>query len=176
MNAKHPVWELLLSALCPLFVWGCPGTPSGPDGVCASENEACASSADCCADLACDDGVCVAESTGPPRPALPAKTIGYELIAIHDPNSDGYNGNCVGCHTDRTNEVALDGVTAAAHSTMLGLFGEGNDRCVRCHGSGPNFLTASAGGLREQVDMADAACAACHGAQPIPGATALYAD
>jgi mono/diheme cytochrome c family protein len=120
--------------------------------------------------------VCVAEPTGPPTPALPAKTIGYELIAIHDPDSGSYNGDCIGCHTDRTNEVALDDVTSAAHARMLGLFGEGNDRCIRCHGSGPNFLTASAGGLREQVDMANVACAACHGAQPISGATALYAE
>ena len=173
MSVKLPARELLLSALCPLFVWGCPGAPAGSDGVCASENEACASNADCCADLACDDGVCVAESTGPPRLALPAKTIGYELIAIHDSDSESYNGDYIGCHTNRTNDVALDGVTAAAHSTMLGFFAEGNDRCMRCHGSGPNFLTASAGGLREQVDME--ACAAYHGAQPIPGATALYA-
>lgn len=176
MSAKLPARELLLSALCLFFFWGCPGVPAGPNGICASENEACASSADCCADLACDDGVCVAGSTEPPRPALPAKTIGYELIAIHDPDSGSYNGDCIGCHTDRTTEVALDSVTPAAHSTMSPFFGTGNRRCTKCHQSGPDFLAMSAGGLRKQVDMERANCAGCHGVVAPTGAPTFYLE
>jgi mono/diheme cytochrome c family protein len=101
-------------------------------------------------------------------PLLPGKTIGFDLVGIHDASSANYNGNCIGCHGDRTNEVALDGVTLAAHSRMQGLFGEGNDGCMACHPSGPDFLTFSRGGLREQVDIEATGCTSCHGAGAIP--------
>ncbi len=99
---------------------------------------------------------------------LPAKNIGYDLIGIHDPGSARYDGNCIGCHGDRTNEVALDGVTPAAHSTMqFGFLGTGNERCVSCHKSAPDFLSYSAGGLGELVnverDLAlESSCTSCH--------------
>jgi hypothetical protein len=102
--------------------------------------------------------------------ALPAKTIGYDLVGIHDPKSAAYSANCVGCHGDRTNEVALDGVTPTAHSRMLfSSFGTGNARCVKCHNNGVDFLSFSAGGLREPVDMerdissTESSCTSCHG-------------
>jgi len=114
---------------------------------------------------------------GPPSPAVPAKSLSYDLIAIHDPDSDTYNGDCIGCHGDRTTEIAMDGVTPAAHATMLAFFsGEGNARCTACHASGPDFLTLSAGGLREQVDMERANCAGCHGVVASTGAPTFYAD
>lgn len=114
----------------------------------------------------------------PPNPVqqvMPAKTITLDLMGIHDPDSDAYNGNCIGCHGDRTDEVALDGVTPSAHARMAGFFGEGNDRCVACHNRGPNFYnfalgfgSFSKGGLREQVDMSTVGCANCHGANSTP--------
>jgi hypothetical protein len=101
-------------------------------------------------------------------PPAPAKSIGFEVIAVHDPASGRYDANCIGCHGERTNEVALDGVTPAAHSTMqFGFLGTGNERCVSCHKSAPDFLSYSAGGLRELVnverDLAlESSCTSCH--------------
>lgn len=191
-----------------VLVWGCPSvSPPGPG--CAGENEACTTTDDCCDGLTCSDGVCIMPTAcasagetctdaddccealecvggtcGPPpsgtQAAIPAKQIELDLIGIHDPNSDAYSDNCIGCHGDRTDEVALDGVTPAAHATMAGLFGEGNDRCIACHGGGPNFFgfatgagSFSAGALREQVDMEEVDCAVCHGPN---AAVALYAE
>ena len=96
---------------------------------------------------------------------LPGQAIAFDLIGIHDPGSDSYDGDCIGCHGERTNEVALDGRTPTAHSRMLWLYAgyQGNDRCVACHESGPDFLTFSRGGLRKQVSMEMLDCAACHG-------------
>ncbi len=99
---------------------------------------------------------------GEPGVALPSKTISLDLMSIHDPGSAKYNTNCIGCHGDRTKEVALDGKTPTAHSRMLSLFGSRNNRCVLCH-TAPDFLSHSAGGLREQVNMAGTECFSCHG-------------
>lgn len=141
---------------------------------CAAATEACTETADCCEGLTCTEGVC----TEPPPPntaAVPAKTIGLDLMGIHDPDSEAYNDNCIGCHGDRGDEVALDGVTPAAHATMAAFFGTGNDRCIACHNGGPNFYnftsgfgSLSKGALREQVDMASVGCANCHGANATP--------
>jgi hypothetical protein len=109
--------------------------------------------------------------------SLPAKSIGLDLIGIHDSGSRHYNADCISCHGDRTNEVALDGVTPAAHSTMLFSFlGEGNARCVSCHNSAPDFLNYSAGGLREQVNLerdlaTESSCTSCHSGS---GSLAFY--
>lgn len=104
---------------------------------------------------------------GPPRPS---KTISLSLIGIHTVGTDSYNGDCISCHGDRLTEKALDGVTPAAHSTMLLMFGTGNERCVFCHlsgqqpggSAGPDFLTGSAGHLRKQVDIIQSDCTVCH--------------
>jgi mono/diheme cytochrome c family protein len=154
MKSKSLVSAFVFGVLSMAGLWGC-GVPPGGGGGNQNAND--------------NEG-------GTTAAWIPSKTIGLGLISVHDSESDLYDGNCVGCHGERTNEVALDGVTPAAHATMLGLFGEENDRCLRCHGAGPDFLTASAGGLREPVDMEGVGCVACHGAQPTPGATALYAD
>ncbi|RME37955.1 MAG: hypothetical protein D6788_08390 [Planctomycetota bacterium] len=131
--------------------------PAGP--ACAAEGEACETDTDCCEGLSCRARVCLAEGTA----FVPAKNISFDLIAIHDPGSDQYNADCIGCHGDRTDEKALDGVTPAAHAVMVSFFGTGNDRCIACHGDGPDFLTKSAGALREPVDMESVGCFACHG-------------
>ena len=142
--------------------------------LCAGEGGACMSSDDCCDGLTCTAGVC-AEPPPANTAVIPAKTIGLDLVGIHDPQSDAYNENCIGCHGDRTDEVALDGETPAAHATMAAFFGTGNDRCIACHNNGPNFYnfalgfgSFSKGGLREQVDMATVGCANCHGAKSTP--------
>ena len=96
-------------------------------------------------------------------PALPAKSIGFDLIGIHDPDSDRYDGDCIGCHGSMANEAALDRVTPTAHSRMLMQFGAGNDRCRSCHMGATDFLNGSAANLRKQVNLEDASCAACHG-------------
>lgn len=96
-------------------------------------------------------------------PPLPSKTISLALIGIHDPDSTAHNGDCISCHGDRTDEKAVDGITVAAHGAMLPFFGTGNDRCLHCHETGPNFLTGSAGGLRKQTSMVNISCVTCHG-------------
>jgi len=101
---------------------------------------------------------------------VPLKTISLELIRWHDLQSDNpssYLGDCVACHGTRTQERALDGTTPSVHSIMLNFFGQGNDRCKKCHysgqnSSGPDFLTHSAGSLRKQVNYETSRCTVCH--------------
>lgn len=105
---------------------------------------------------------------------LPSRTLSLDVIGIHDHQSAAYNPDCISCHGTRTNEVALDGVTIMAHGTMLPFYpGPGNQRCLDCHTPGPDFLTHSRAGLREQVDMTY--CFTCHGSKPLLGARAFYA-
>ncbi len=105
---------------------------------------------------------------------VPSKTLSLDVIGIHDSGSRAYNPDCISCHGTRLDEVALDGVTKMAHSTMLPFFpGPGNGRCVDCHTPGPDFLTHSRAALREQVDMTY--CFVCHGKQPLLGAGSFYA-
>ena len=107
------------------------------------------------------------------RASIPAKYIDLELIGIHDEASENYNGDCLGCHADRLNEVALDGVTPTAHSRMLRQFGGAAWLCVACH-SRLDFLTQSASNLREQVDMEETGCTSCHGQNAAPGVPQFY--
>ncbi|MBI4326153.1 MAG: hypothetical protein HY674_12955 [Chloroflexi bacterium] len=98
---------------------------------------------------------------------IPLKTISLTLIGWHDPQSDKFYRNCIACHGTRTQERALDGTTPTAHSLMLAFYGQGNDRCLTCHYNGPNrtgpdFLTYSAGSLRQQVNYEVNGCTACH--------------
>ena len=93
---------------------------------------------------------------------IPLKTISLTLIGWHDVQSAQYKQNCIACHGTRTQELALDGTTPTAHSTMLGQFGTGNARCISCHSVGPDFLTRSAGALRKQLDYEVSACTDCH--------------
>lgn len=177
MKRQNSPVVLVASTAVLMLVWGCPSVM--PPDECAAEAEACTNTDDCCEGLVCAADTCVTPDTGN-MSVLPAKSIGLDLMGIHDPESDVYNGDCIGCHGDRRDEVALDGVTPAAHATMASFFGTGNDRCISCHNDGPNFFdvaagagTLSRGALREQVDMDAVNCAACHGAN---AAVALYAE
>ena len=105
----------------------------------------------------------VRQDEGPFTAVVPFSTITLDLIGIHDSDSTSYNANCIGCHGDRSNEVALDGQTLTAHSKHLQLFGQGNNRCVFCHETGPDFVTYSSGGLRESVNLQARSCNVCHG-------------
>jgi hypothetical protein len=95
---------------------------------------------------------------------IPLKTVSLTLIGWHDPLSHRYMANCISCHGTRTQELALDGTTPSAHSTMLGEFGVGNSRCITCHTFGPDFLTHSVGALRKQVNYEISGCTGCHDA------------
>jgi hypothetical protein len=91
----------------------------------------------------------------------PSDSISLSLIGTHTPGSDDYDDDCIGCHGNRLNEVALDGKTPTAHATMKAAFGTGNARCLACHSGGTDFLSYSALGLRRQVDVVS--CLICHG-------------
>lgn len=164
---------LALGGWSGLMVPGCQttGDGDGDDGpgspAIGEEGGQCLEGGSCNGDLVCNADTQICEGAGGDgegEPALPGKTISFDLIGVHDPASDSYNANCIGCHGDRLDEVALDGVTPAAHATMAGLFGGGNDRCIACHSeSGPNFLTSSSGGIRKQAGLEAVGCAGCHG-------------
>ncbi len=167
-------WLSLLVAVTGMGLWlcavGCPSSGGGGDGGPAAGDEggACLAGDTCNGALVCNTETDLCESGGgegegePVAAALPAKSIALDLIGTHDAGSDSYNDDCIGCHGDRSNEVALDGVTPTAHATMMSLFGTGNERCRSCHESGPEFVAFSSAALREQVPISD--CASCHGA------------
>lgn len=105
--------------------------------------------------------------TGRRIPArIPSQDLALDNIAIHDPQSDRFDGDCIACHGTRRDEVALDGVTPVAHAKMITVLGsrasQGNELCVYCHQHGVDFVTMSAGGLRRQVDIWETECALCH--------------
>lgn len=105
--------------------------------------------------------------TGRRVPArIPAQYLTMDTIGIHDSGSLFYDGDCIGCHGPRVDEVALDGVTRVAHSKMIMFLTDGafptNEACIYCHQVDIDFLTMSAGGLRKQVDIWGAECALCH--------------
>ncbi len=97
-------------------------------------------------------------------PAIPAQFVSLDLIGVHDPGSEQYDGDCVACHAAMTNEVAMDGITPTAHSQMLVMIPYvGNERCLVCHGPRTDFVSYSTGGLRKQVNLELAECTWCHG-------------
>ena len=146
--------------------WGGPDMPPSPG---------CAATADFDGDADVDlkdFSALQTDFTGQRVPAfIPAKHIDLELIGIHDEAFK--NENCIGCHADRLNEVALDGVTPTAHSRMLRTLGGADWLCVACH-SRLDFLTQSASNLREQVDMEETGCTSCHGPNTAPGVPQFY--
>ncbi len=96
------------------------------------------------------------------HPALPNTYVGYDLIGVHDPQSDSYDADCVSCHGTMVGEKALDGLTTTAHGRMLLFFAAGNERCVECHTTRTDILTGSTANLRKQVDLEATECAVCH--------------
>ena len=93
--------------------------------------------------------------------ALPARTIGLDLMGIHDAGSRCLRQRLASAVTviERT-KWRWTALRPAAHATMLPFFGTGNDRCVACHEAEPNFYNFASGmgslsamALREQMDM-----------------------
>lgn len=105
---------------------------------------------------------------------LPVKTVTFDNIVIHDPESPEYDADCISCHGDKLNEVSLDCKTPTAHARMLDLFGLGNDRCLECHQVGTNFFNESAGDLRRQVVMEEVQCTLCHNDPGQPDTPKFY--
>jgi len=172
MKACFEIVVMLVLAFAVVANSGCPGADPLIPGV----NDSCPDDPNKTSPGLCGCGVSDVDTDGDgtpdcnePTAALPAQTIGYDLVGIHDPQSSAYNADCISCHGDRTNEVALDGVTPAAHSRMLfQSFGTGNARCLKCHINGADFLSFSAGGLREPVNLervisgTGSSCTSCH--------------
>ncbi len=106
--------------------------------------------------------------------SLPVKALPFNVITIHDPGSADYDTDCIACHGEKLNELALDCETPTPHSRMLDQFPLGNDRCLACHESGTNLINESAGGLRRQVDMEFVQCTLCHNEPGQLGAPVWY--
>ncbi len=174
MRCRISVAVLLPALACLGLIWGCPSTGGGGTGGTGGGDNVNENTSD--NDNANENDNASENDNENENTAgevsLPAKSVTFELIGIHDPESDDYDGDCIGCHGERTGDVALDGETPLVHGTMLATFGEGNARCTACHGAGPDVVGYSGAGLRKQVDMTS--CSTCHGPTPLPGATAFY--
>ncbi len=108
----------------------------------------------------------------PPRQPLravpqPEGTPPVNLVAIHDPDSPGYNGNCLSCHEAVLRQTSKDPRVPHIHQEMIVYtpgfnprHGVTNAVCVQCHRA-TDVRDGSAAGLRVQVDRK--ICALCHG-------------
>jgi cytochrome c553 len=108
----------------------------------------------------------------PPRQTLPTApnaegTPTPNLVAIHDPNSPSYTGNCLTCHEAVLRQTSKDPRVPHIHQEMIVYtpgfnprHGVTNAVCVQCHRS-TDVRDGSAAGLRVQVDRK--ICALCHG-------------
>lgn len=58
------------------------------------------------------------------------------VIDLHDERSAAYRADCVSCHGNKSDEVALDGITPMAHAVMMPAASGANDnaKCAWCHG------------------------------------------
>ena len=89
------------------------------------------------------------------------------ILATHDPDSDRYNGNCLGCHATVLEESSADPRILGFHQAMVPFMpgynpahGPSNQTCTQCHDK-IDILRDSSGGLRTRVDPE--LCALCHG-------------
>jgi len=89
------------------------------------------------------------------------------LLALHDPKSSTYDGECLKCHSSILEEKSKDPRIPSFHQAMMPFtpgynpaHGPNNDVCVQCHRF-VDLRTDSAGALRKQVDPK--LCALCHG-------------
>jgi len=57
------------------------------------------------------------------------------VVDIHDESSSAYNADCVSCHSDKSDGVALDGSTPMAHAIMVSQApgADSNAKCAYCH-------------------------------------------
>ena len=63
------------------------------------------------------------------------------LLAMHDPSSSSYDGECLSCHSSVLTEQTQDPRILSFHQAMLTFtpgynprHGATNDTCVQCHG------------------------------------------
>ncbi len=86
---------------------------------------------------------------------------------IHNPDSFGYDGDCLACHADQLTEETLDPEIPGFHqmkyeSGAIALIPGDTDseKCVHCHVWVDFTNNGSAAGLRRQTDAGT--CAGCH--------------
>ena len=89
------------------------------------------------------------------------------ILALHDPKSSGYDGDCLKCHQSILEEKTKDPRIPSFHQAMMPFtpgynpaHGPNNDVCVQCHRF-VDLRMDSAGALRKQVNPE--LCALCHG-------------
>lgn len=94
--------------------------------------------------------------------------VTWNLVAIHDKSSSGYNSDCISCHGDMSDETSLSSSVQAIHPRMCPYVyqaaGEASNTttnavCAYCHVS-VDFVGGSAGNLRKQVAAEN--CISCH--------------
>ncbi|NOZ95304.1 MAG: hypothetical protein GXP47_11310 [Acidobacteria bacterium] len=103
---------------------------------------------------------------GPARRAQAAPDTA-NLLALHDPKSSDYNGDCLTCHSSILKETSKDPRIPSFHQAMMPFtpgynpaHGPNNGVCVQCHRF-VDLRMDSAGALRKQVNPE--LCALCHG-------------
>ena len=84
-------------------------------------------------------------------------------VAVHDPEADTFDGDCVGCHADKLDEASLDEAIPGFHMLKMEsavipgeLF---NDKCVYCHET-VDLSGDMPPNLRRLVAVAK--CSTCH--------------
>lgn len=92
------------------------------------------------------------------------------VLAVHDPDSDSFDGDCVKCHGSKEASAALHPDLPNAHAAMFAVAPysgkTGSERCVMCH-TKVDLEAGSGGDLRKQVSVKS--CAPCHGpGSPFP--------
>ncbi|RMG46603.1 MAG: hypothetical protein D6718_05250 [Acidobacteria bacterium] len=109
----------------------------------------------------------------PPRAAapergtpLPAQTA-QNLLALHDPESDRYDGRCLACHQEVMERTSADPRVPSFHVAMVPYTpgynpakGTTDAVCIQCH-KYVELEIDSSGALRKHVDPE--LCALCHG-------------
>ncbi|MEW6744940.1 MAG: hypothetical protein AB1486_19475 [Planctomycetota bacterium] len=90
----------------------------------------------------------------------------WNLVQIHDSSSPVYNGDCILCHGDMTDETTLSDSVPGIHPRMCpyvyqaaGALEISNEVCMYCHES-VDLLGGSAGNLCKQVEAS--ICQSCH--------------
>lgn len=107
------------------------------------------------------------------RVKVPKQHVDLGWMAVHDPRSPSFNGNCMDCHGARHPEYAAYGDLRAFHSAMregmMGAFvGPGNAGCRKCHVEGADFLNRTTSMLKAaEFGPSGGRCAtaACHGSE-----------
>ena len=105
--------------------------------------------------------------TPPAREAGPPRADVLDLAALHNPDSPGFRGTCLGCHTDLMTRATLKPGIKNAHAAMVPMMpdyepktGVTNDNCRTCHAK-VDVIQHSGMQIRKNTDPS--ACAACHG-------------